>query len=820
MIANQNDNHSPKSMDVVNPGESKFTSEFDSKSLFLQIVRKWPIILLTTILGYFGANFFLKYSTPNFSAVMRLLVKDTRYSSGMTETAMFEDLGILNTSRNLDNEIQILKTNFLMVEVVKKLNLQYAYYTEGRLKTNELYETSPVSVASWTPVDSLFNRSLEFELRLLEGGKFKLFYSNKIFDGEYGKAINLGVGYVTFTNNVQRNKRNFFQGERLMVRISPIINTAARLSKNLKVSADIKTRSTVLELAFTDPNQIRAAKILNELIDVYNYSEINDKNRIYEYTLRFIDERLEKLGTELKVVEGNVASFKSLTGAVNLANEGTLLLSESTSSDKEILDIDAKIEISTYIRTQMLNDANKFEILPTSEALSTPSLYGLLTTFNNLVLEREKLVSTLGSKNPYIELINKQLGNLRLNIIENINQAERDLNVRRKSVLSREKVIKKELQALPETEKQLIEIERQQVIKQQLYLYLLQKREETALSLNVTVANNRVIEPVMMQGQVAPKPTQVKLMGISLGLLLPILSIILFQVMNNKVMVEDHIKEKTTVPILCTIPFTEQTNHVVISDTKRSAAAEMFRLMRANLQFIGEGISNKIIAVTSSISGEGKSFITVNLGLTLAVAGKKVLIMEMDMRKPKLAGYLGHQKGMGKALTEYLVEDKISIKEIIYKSNIHENLYYVPCGPIPPNPSELLLSEKLQALLDELKSEYDYVLIDTPPIGLVSDALLFSKTVDVTFYIVRQNLTEKRQLNILEELRLNKKMPRLYVIFNGVKFGRGGYGYGDSYGHGYGYNYGYGYGYYGDDRNRNSVFSMIKSIFSRKNSQG
>jgi capsular exopolysaccharide synthesis family protein len=816
MVANQSESNFKKIVESPSFDGTKFNSEFDSKSLFLQIIRKWPIIILTIALGYFGANLYLKYTTPNFSALMKLLVKDTRYSSGMTESTIFADLGILNTSRNLDNEIQILKTNYLMEEVVKKLNLQYSYYTEGRLKTNELYEESPVLVAAWTPVDSFFTRSMEFELRLLEGGKFKLFHNNKIFDGDYGKAINLGFGQVTFSNNVQRNKRNFFQGERLMVRISPINTTAARLSRNLKVSVDVKSRSTVLELSFTDPIQMRASRILQELVNVYNYSEISDKNRIYEYTLRFIDERLEKLGTDLKVVEGNVASFKSLNGAVNLEGEGNILLDESFSSERGMNDIDAKIEIATYIRDKIMMNPNKFEILPTSDALETPSLFGLLNTFNSLILEREKLISTVGSKNPNIDLIDKQLNNLRKNIIENINQAERDLKTRRNVFASREKVINSKIQVIPEKEKQLIEIERQQIIKQQLYLYLLQKREETALSLNVTVANNRVIEPVMMQGQVTPKPTQVKLMGISLGLLLPIIIIILLQVMNNKVMVEDHIKEKTTVPILCTIPFTEQTNHVVISDTKRSAAAEMFRLMRANLQFIGEGISNKVIAITSSISGEGKSFITVNLGLTLAVAGKKVLIMEMDMRKPKLAGYLGHQKGMGKALTEYLVDDKIEIEEIIYKSNIHANLFYVPCGPIPPNPSELLLSEKLKALLDELKGEYDYVLIDTPPIGLVSDALLFSRTVDVTFYIVRQNLTERRQLNILEELRVNKKMPRLYVIFNGIKFGRGGYGYGDSYGHGYGYNYGYGYGYYGEDKGRKAIFSRIKGMFSKK----
>lgn len=780
------------------------SSEIDIEKIFFIVLRKWPLIILSAILSYLASNIYLRYATPKYAAITRVLIKDTKSSGGMSEATVFQDLGILNTGRNLDNEMEILRTNFLMEEVVKKLNLQYTYESQGRLKSREIYNESPVIVLAWEPFELYESKVIKMDVNVLKQDNLQIIIDDFKVNGKFGQSIKTPYGKVTLASPSPSTKS--IDSKNILITIRSISSAAMFYSKNFTVSVDNKSRSTVLQLSYTDVSSKRAIDILQSLIEVYNITEVADKNRVYENTVEFIDTRMQLLGDELRVVEGDVASFKSRTGALNIGGEGVMLLSENSQSIKEIAVLDAQLEIASAIKSQLLRDGNDFKIVPTSESLTSPALSALLSTFNQLTLERERVLNRFGAKNPEIEIIEKQLSNLRVNILDNINNAERDITVKRNMMDSQSKAISSRIRTLPSTEKQLLEIQRQQLIKQELYLYLLQKREEAALSLSVTVANNRVIEPPRFNGQVAPKAKLIKLFSLSFGFLFPIVILLLLQAINKKVMTEDHIIKNTNVPVLGTIPFTGETSNVIVSDGKRSAGAEMFRLIRANLQFIGEGAHNKVILFTSSISGEGKSFITINLGLTLALAKKKIIIIELDMRKPKLAKYLGLKAGSKKGITDYLVDENVTISEITRDLSYHENLKWITCGNLPPNPSELILSERLSSLILKLRELYDYVLIDTPPIGLVSDALLLNRLVDTSIYVVRQGVTEIRQLKIVEDIYMNKKLPRTYIVFNGVKFGSGGYGYGTGYGYGYGYNYGYGYGYYSDDNKKAPSF--------------
>jgi capsular exopolysaccharide synthesis family protein len=783
---------------------------FDPERLLKLILTKWPIILLSLLLSYFLSSLFLRYVSPRYLALTSILIKDTRNSSGMSETAVFDDLGILSSGRNLDNELLILKTSFLMEEVVRNLNLQFSYENQGRIMTKDLYKNSPIQILSWQPNDSLSRRTIEFLLNIKPEGKLEILFEGKSFRGQLGESLTLPFGHLTL--GTSKNSSKFFLDDlkSLKIELKSIEIAASELSKRLTVNLDAKTKGTVLQLRFEDENQKRAVEILEEVIKVYNEGEVIDKNRIFENTVKFIDQRIVDLGTELENVEGDVAQFKSKSGAISLLDEGNLLLTQSSVLSKEIAEIDAQIEILGSIRKQLLQKGYEFNFVPSGDNITSISFGSLLNSFNQLLLEREKLTEKYGPNLPEVVLVEKQLGNLRNNIIENINSSEKEFLLKRKSLLLQDEGFQNRLRGLPQTEKQLIEIQRQQQIKQQLFLYLLQKREEAALSLSVTVANNRVIEPPRLVGQVFPKIKQIRAIALSLGLLVPIFLIIIFQVLSNKVMVEDQISNITSVPIIGTIPFTNSAGvKPVVGEDKRSAGAEMFRLVRANLQFVGGGKHNKVIAITSSVSGEGKSFITTNLGLTLALAGKKVVLIEADMRKPKLAAYLNHEKGTSKGLTDFLINKEITVDQITLLSPFNENLSYIPCGPLPPNPSELLLGDRMDILMMSLKEKFDFILLDTPPIGLVSDALLLNKYLDTTIYVVRQGITQKRQLKIVDDLSTNVKMPRIYIIFNGVKFGKGGYGYGTGYGYGYGYNYGYGYGYYSDEK------SSKKSIWKR-----
>ena len=775
------------------------SSQVDAEKVFFILLKKWPIILFCCLLGYFISEIYLRYSIPQYSASTSILLKDTRTSSGMSEATVFQDLGILSPGRNIDNEIHILKTIYLLEEVVKKLRLQYTYKSLGRLKSNDLYLSTPVSVLSWTPKDSIKNKKFEFTVNLKGLTAYTLEYGNEVYKGQLGESLKLPLGNLTLGSQEGRLD-NLVDAKTISITIKPLNAAAREYANKISVTTDTKTRSTVVQIKCVDVNLQRATDVLTELINVYNETEISDKNKVYENTVNFIDERMNSLGSELSEVEGDVARFKSQEVALNLEGEAALLISETNEGVKSIAALEAQIDIMSAIREQLLKEASKFEFVPVGESITSPSLNGLLQAFNNLILERDRLKGRLGLNHPDIITLEKQIDNLRRNIVTEINTSIQELNIKLNSVVGQQRSVSARKRVIPGAEKRLLEIQRQQAIKQQLYLYLLQKREEAALSLSVMVANNRIIEPPKADGQISPNIRQTRLFALSLGLLTPIVILLISFGLNKKVMIEDHIVAHTTAPILGTIPQSiVHHGSFVINEGKRSAPAEMFRLTRANLQFIGEGIHNKVIAFTSSMSGEGKSFITLNMGLTLALGSKKVVLIELDMRKPKLAFYLNHKKGVGKGITDYLIDNKVNWKELINVSSVNNDLHYVTCGPLPPNPSELLLSERLDQLISTLRNEYDFVLIDTPPIGIVSDALLLSKFLDLTIYVVRQAVTEQRQLKIIEDIKQNFKMPRVYIIFNGVKFGVGGYGYWGGYGYGYGYNYGYGYGYYSDE---------------------
>lgn len=753
------------------------------RTIFVYL-RYWKYFLSSLLIFLFLAHLYLKYTTPVYMSNIKILVRNDNGGNQLTEEAVFNDLGFNSGSQNTENEMEILKSSYLMTDVVSKLSLHYVTIKKGYVRNVDLYNDGPVKILSWIPINKS-SKLFSFEIFSPKGSsEYEIRYNKKIIKGRFGATMHLPEGDLILIR-----KMNFSDSEikDIIIQLHDIESMSATLAARIS-AAPVGKRSTILQLSITDIHPQRAGDILNELMKSYDTRQIDDKNRILNNTLRFLDERIGIITGEVKDVDSDVQRFKSSNKITDLSNEGNMIMQEANTYSKALTEITVQEEILNNISSNLNRNPNDFEFVPTNSGLTNLTLNQLLESFNQLLLEREKIRTNLGTSHPSNGIIAQQLANLRSNIMENIASIKKDIQINKNVLESKESVLSGKLSSLPLRERQLIEIQRQQNIKQNLYNYLLQKREETALRLAVTVANSRVVEPAKTGKKFKPKPNYIWILALFSGLLIPLLIIRLYLFFVDTIRSEEDLNPLTNVPMIGSIAQSKFKNTVVVNDNNRSPIAEMFRLIRANFQFIGQGINNKVILLTSSTSGEGKSFICINFGLTLALAGKKVCLIELDMRKPKFMNYLSLKQTDAKGITEYLVKDNLEWESIVSPTNLHPLLSCAVCGIVPPNPSELLLSDKLVHLIEKLKENFDYILIDTPPVGMVSDALLLTKVADTTFYIVRQEKTLKSQIKIINDLSAQSKLPRPYIIFNGIKYNKRGYR--------YGYGYGYGYGYY------------------------
>lgn len=760
------------------------TKPIQFRNLIFSYLRYWPLFIAATVIFLLAAYFYLKYTTPLYQSSIKILIKNDKNSGQLSEAAVFEDLGINAVEQNIENEIEIFKSTYLMAQVVKNLGLQYRVIKKGYVRDVDLYNDGPVNILEWTPYKQPFK---PFKLLLnAEAGKnsYEAVYNNKVYKGRFGSALKLPQGILTL---IRKNDFSSSAIKDIYLEVENIESVSGSLASKMS-TAVVGKRSSIIQINIYDEHPERSRDILAELIKVYDINQVNDKNRILKNTINFLNDRLNIITQEVSNVDGNVERFKSSNQITDLSSEGAAIMQEANSYSKSITDIAIQEEILNGIQSTLQKNPKQFEFVPSNSGLTNLTLNNLLQTFNQLLLDREKVKTNLGPGHPNNAILEEQLSNLRSNIIENVVSMKRDLITSKNALRSREINLNSRLNSLPSQERQLIEIQRQQSIKQNLYLYLMQKREETALKLAIAVSNSRVVEPPKVGTKFKPQPNTIWVLALFSGILIPILVIGLIRFFSNTIKDEDDIKNNTSVPIIGSLGFDKEKKSMVVNDKTRSPISEMFRLIRANLQFVGEGVNNKVILLTSSASGEGKSFVCLNLGLTLALAGKKVLMMELDLRKPKFLNYLQLTDQNTKGITEYLVKESLIWNSVIAETSVHPGLFCTICGPIPPNPSELILSNRFAELIKNLREEFDYILIDTPPVGKVSDALLLNKFADSTLYVVRYNQTLKSQLNIIESISAEYKLPRPYIVFNGVKFNKRGYR--------YGYGYGYGYGYY------------------------
>ncbi|MDX5438048.1 MAG: capsular biosynthesis protein, partial [Pontibacter sp.] len=572
-----------------------------------------------------------------------LLIKDDKKGPDLSGNAVFSDLEIFQSTKSIDNQIQILKSKSLMQRVLTELSLYTSYFVEGRVKTTEAYGRSlPVRLIVSDLDSAAFNKSIVLHLK-----------GDNAFDIEDGETITshklgqeIKTAYATFTVVAGMSPVSESR-DKITVKFHDIRKLANHYNQKLTV-APVNKEASVLTIGLTDAVPEKAKDIIDKLIEVYNKEAVEDKNQIAANTIDFIDERLKFLTNELSEVEKDVESYKKQNELTDVSSEARLYLERASEYNKQLAELEIQIDVLSSIETYLKKQENQFELVPSTLTLQDPTLVGLIGKFNELQLERQRLLRTVKPGNPLVQNLDEQLGNLRVNILENLQNIKSGLTITRNNLRANSSQFASRIQQVPSIERELLEINRQQGIKEGLYLYLLQKREESALSLAATVSNSRVIDAAMAGDlPVKPKKQLIYLLAFLVGLGLPFAGIYLKDLLNDKVQEARDVEKATATPVLGEIAHNSSGETLVVTEDSRGPVSELFRLIRANLQFATVGKENRVILITSSMSGEGKTFFSINLAASLVLTGKKVVVIGFDLRRPRLSQSLGLSNSVG-----------------------------------------------------------------------------------------------------------------------------------------------------------------------------
>ena len=756
-------------------------SDLDIRRLLFTYLRNWYWIALAVAIGFFGARLYLRYTTPIFEVSGTVLI-DEEQNGALSQEAIVSEMGFTPSS-DVADELQILRSRDLMRGVVDSLDLEVRIFGEGRIKDSELYNRSPLYITYQKPLA----RSVTLRLQIIDDRDYMLLSEQAdSLLGRFGTPLTWQQD--TFVIGASGTVE---PGETYRIELGTPDGIAANYAGRLGVSQ--VEESSVIRLRLEDAVPEKAVDIISTLIILYNERVLNEKNEAGRNTLAFIDERLGFITEELYSVEQEVEGFKeSNEMPVDLSIRAERYLEQLQELDQQKTELELRRDMLARMAAYL--DLDDFRSLPVSEDLLGATLNTLIQDYNQLVFERENFLETATPENPGVSTYNEQLSFIQSNIRLAIETMQENLSNQLATVTDRIQPLEDRIARVPRNERQLLQIMRQQQIKEQLFLFLLQKREETALSVAAQTADARVLDRPTQRGRVSPIPMRIYAIACMLGMALPIGVLTLRVLLDNKIRSRDDLEELTQIPFLGSIAESRNQEIIVVRKGSRSAIAEMFRLLRTNLLFNAAGASSKVVLVTSSVSGEGKTFISINLGSSLALSGKRVLLVGLDLRKPKLSRYLTGTKDH-RGITNYLVGKDLTLDQLIQQVPEYDNLFFLPCGPLPPNPAELLMTEKLQQALRDLRSAFDYVILDTSPVGLVTDALLLEDQVDQSIVVARSDFTTHNLVRMLNEVYHDQKLPRMGMVLNGVK-ARQRYGYGNSYG------YGYGYGYYSDDKKR------------------
>jgi tyrosine-protein kinase Etk/Wzc len=812
------------SFDTTNTQVEEDEKPIDIRKILGLIQRYWYLLVFLPLFSVALAALYTRYLVNQYKISSTILIKKDDKKQGSRSAMAFDPSSLFNgNASNTTDEIEILKSRTLMSTVLTDLKINPIIYAKGRLKSAPYYNDCPISVDTFSLSEKIVENSgsVDLEIKLLDNQSFEVLKGKERIVGQFGIGFKIDSCFFVINKNIV--KKN---SEQKLFLID--VRSIAALSKSyldklavtpIKGAAGSGNSNAIL-INLEDELPKRGVDIINKLIENYNRFGIEDKNSGDKNALAFIDRRVDVLTGEVNSGDGAVESYKQNNGIIG--DPISLISSEVTKrtiSEGKINELEIKKvvfnSLSELIRNS--NNGNDFSLMPTKLVDNDPSLALQIVEYNKMVLERTRLLKFAKKENPAVVLIESQIISTRNVIQDNIDTKlktlQQEINISLEKFKAENTVTNRELGKTPSKERGLLEITRLKNLKESIYLFLLQKKEETALSLATTVANATVLDPaISSSGPIKPNKKQIILVALLVGLIIPIIIIYIIILLNDSIETEENIRSQTSTPFLGYLAMTtEKKKQIVVEKGSRTATVETFRLLRSNLQFMLAGSNDKTVLITSSMSGEGKSFVTLNLGVSMALSGKKTIILGFDLRKPKLTAYLQNtqDKNDNEGLTNYLVGD-VEMTKIVHQSQENPLLYYISSGPIPPNPAELIMQERTDKLFEYLKTQFDFVIIDTPPVGMVVDGVLLGKYASTSLYVTRFGVTKKGQLRIIDTLYREKKLPNPSIVLNAVKTG-GSYGYGYGYG-GYG---GYG-GYDTDEKKSKSIGQRLKGLLSSK----
>ncbi len=765
--------------DQIQPAKSELTS-LSIKDLFYKYIRFLPLFIICVALSLFVAYIYLRYATQVYSSVGTMVIQDDKASGGSNDK--FERIFESDNKKNIQNEIEYIKSRQIMSRVVRALNLNLSYHAIGKIKELNIYKTNPFEVEPFEIRDSA--SSFTLKIRFQNDNNFTIngngpFTFGQVFKNEHG----------VFRLN---KKTQGSMGEEYRVTWNPTSSVASLLSG---IAIAPKQNTGILVLSFESTNPQLGADIINQVMEEYQKATVEDKNASTQGRLAFIDKEKAIIEKQLDSITELQLNFMKRNKLVDPAAQSASFFAQIERAKEESrtqrIKLNNAYQIESYIRSKR-GDVP----VPSSLGLEDPTLNESVSAYNMAQLELKALLKTTPRGNAVVKQKEEMIDRLQKNILESISNIKSAYNSAIGSLEGISGNAQAQLNIMPEKQQELIQINRQMESKLVVYNALLEKREESAMTLASTISNIKVLtEASPAYTPIKPNKRNIRLLSIFIGLLLPAIFIFVLEMLNDKVSTRYDVERITNATVIGEVGHAYGKNNLVVSNNNRSVVAEQFRIIRSNLQYVLNHVNKPVILVTSSFSGEGKSFISTNVGAVMAVAGKKTIILEFDIRKPKVLSHLNMTKKPG--LTNYLL-GKSRLEDLPVPVEGSENLFVLPCGPVPPNPAEILLDPKLNDLFDYLKANFDAVIMDTAPVGMVSDAMTLSRFADCTLYIVRQGHTYKKQIGLIDEFYTQGKLPRISIILNDVKI-RSGYGY---YGYGrYGYGHGYGSGYFDEDEN-------------------
>ena len=779
--------------------------QIDLAKLISKYLSYWKWFMASLFICLVLAFVYLKFKLPGYEISTSILLKDDQKGGGTAEINAFKDMGLFTQKNNVDNELEMLNkakivkqavmelglyVNYIQMnklQIVSFLNLNKTFPELGNYRYKVIYgDECPLIIT--LPENEISNiyRNIEFKVLVHPYGLYE--FTGTFNDKKFNVKASISDNNVTLPFGKLLLKRGNFRPTVDMLIDVILQNPDGKVQQflsNLKMELTSKTTS-VVNITFTAQNVGIGEDFLKKLIEVYNREDLNDQTNLANKTAQVIDDRLTLLTRELGDVESQVENYKQTQGITDIKSQSDMFVQQTGDFDQKRLDIETQLGIITDLNNFLQNRDNRLQSIPSNSGIKSPGLIELINNYNTLIIKRNKFSRIASNSNQAMVDLNNQIESMFTTVQSSVQNEKNNLQIAQRDLLSKNSENTAKIRAVPRQEKEYTEIKRQQGVKEALYLFLLQKKEEKYLNLSLVEPTSKLIDEVSGSSDpVSPKRTLLLFFALIMGILIPVIGIKIRDLLRYQIETKEELEELTTIPVLGEIQKTDSKERLIIKENNTDSFTELMRLLRTNLLFVLDGIENKVINIVSSMGGEGKSFISINLAMSLALLDKKVLIIGLDIRKPVLSEYLGMDNSSG--MTTYLT-GHITKEQLILNSGINPNLFVILAGPIPPNPNELLAKTALDKLMIELRKEFDYILIDTAPIGLVSDSFALNRLTDINLYVVRANYTPKKAIVDAVGLYKNKKLKNLYFVLNDIEKKKIGYNYGS------GKNYGYGYG--------------------------